>query len=58
MGAQPVNLSLDYGTLLTTTMFNYRSTLVDNIFNAIPLFECDMTYFTAPGCPFCEILRT
>jgi len=37
MGA-PVNLSLDYGTLLTTTMFNYRNTFYDNIFNACSVF--------------------
>ena len=36
MGA--VSLSLDYGTLLTTTMFNYRNQFYDNIFNAIPVF--------------------
>lgn len=38
MGGFPVNLSLDYGTLLTTTMFNYRNQFYDNIFNAIPVF--------------------
>ncbi len=38
MGATPVSLSLDYGTLLTTTMFNYRKTFYDNVFNAIPVF--------------------
>ena len=38
MGAFPVDLSLSYGTLLTTTMFNYRSTLYDNVFNSIPIF--------------------
>ena len=38
MGGIPVNLSLDYGTLLTTTMFNYRQQFYDNIFNAIPIF--------------------
>ena len=34
----PVSLSLSYGELLTTTMFNYRSTFYDNVFNAIPVF--------------------
>lgn len=38
MGGVPVSLSLDYGTLLTTTMFNYRNQFYDNIFNAIPVF--------------------
>jgi hypothetical protein len=38
MGAFPVDLSLSYGTLLTTTMFNYRGTFYDNVFNAIPVF--------------------
>lgn len=38
MSATPTNLSLDYGTLLTTTMFNYRNQFYDNIFNAIPIF--------------------
>ncbi len=38
MGAFPVSLSLDYGTLLTTTMFNYRNQFYDNVFNAIPVF--------------------
>lgn len=38
MSAYPVNLSLDYGTLLSTTMFNYRNQFYDNIFNAIPVF--------------------
>ena len=36
MGA--VSLTLSYGDLLTTTMFNYRNTFYDNIFNAIPVF--------------------
>jgi hypothetical protein len=38
MAGVPVQLNLDYGTLLTTTMFNYRNTFYDNIFNAIPVF--------------------
>jgi len=38
MAGFPTNLSLDYGTLLTTTMFNYRNKFYDNIFNAIPVF--------------------
>lgn len=38
MSGFPVNLSLDYGTLLTTTMFNYRNQFYDNIFNAISVF--------------------
>lgn len=38
MGSFPVNLSLSYGELLTTTMFNYRNQFYDNIFNAIPVF--------------------
>jgi len=38
MGGIPVSLSLDYGTLLTTTMFNYRNQFYDNIFNSIPVF--------------------
>ena len=38
MAGFPTNLSLDYGTLLTTTMFNYRNQFYDNIFNAIPVF--------------------
>jgi hypothetical protein len=38
MGAFPVDLSLSYGTVLTTTMFNYRNIFYDNIFNAIPVF--------------------
>ena len=38
MGGFPVSLSLNYGTLLTTTMMNYRNQFYDNIFNAIPAF--------------------
>lgn len=37
MAGFPTNLSLSYGTLLTTTMFNYRPRFYDNIFNAIPV---------------------
>jgi len=37
MGAVPSSLSLDYGTLLSTTLFNYRNKFYDNIFNAIPI---------------------
>jgi len=36
MGA--VSLTLGYGELLTTTMFNYRNQFYDNVFNAIPVF--------------------
>ncbi len=38
MSGYPVSLNLDYGTLLTTTMFNYRNMFYDNIFNSIPVF--------------------
>lgn len=38
MASYPVNLSLDYGSLLSTTMFNYRQTYYDNVFNAISGF--------------------
>jgi hypothetical protein len=38
MGGFPVDLSLSYGTLLSTTMFNYRNRFYDNVFNAIPIF--------------------
>ena len=39
MGAVPSSLSsLDYGTLLSTTLMNYRSTFYDNVHNAIPVF--------------------
>jgi len=37
--AVPSTLStLEYGTLLTTTLFNYRNQFYDNIYNAIPGF--------------------
>lgn len=39
MGAVPSNLSsLDFGTLLSTTLMNYRSQFYDNVHNAIPVF--------------------
>lgn len=38
MSALPVSLSLEYGSLLTTTMFNYRKQWYDNVFNSIPVF--------------------
>ena len=38
MGAAPVSMSFDYGTLLTTTLINYRKQFYDNVFNAIPVF--------------------
>lgn len=30
--------NLEYGSLLSTTLMNYRNTFYDNIFNAIPIF--------------------
>ena len=39
MGTFPSTLTtIDYGTLLSTTLFNYRKTFYDNIHNAIPAF--------------------
>lgn len=38
MAGVPVSLSLDYGSVLTTTLINYRNQFYDNIFNAIPVF--------------------
>jgi hypothetical protein len=38
MAGFPVSLTLNYGTLLSTTLMNYRNQFYDNIFNAIPVF--------------------